>query len=74
MAVSRVAPRWGAQFRKVLKEDPFDFRRERSPQTVSSKVSTGASTSLYQARPHTVAFSLKGDGVVVDQTEEVLRD
>ena len=33
--------------------------RERSPQTVMSKVSTGASESLYQARPRTVAFSKK---------------
>ena len=31
--------------------------RERSPQTVTSKVSTGVSKSLYQARPRTAAFS-----------------
>ena len=31
-----------------------------SPQTVTSKVSTGASKSLYQSRPRTVAFSKRG--------------
>jgi len=31
----------------------------RLPQTVTSKVSTGATESLYQARPPTVAFSKK---------------
>jgi len=36
-------------------------RREPSPQTVTSKVSTGASKSLYQLRPRTVAFSIKGN-------------
>ena len=30
---------------------------QRSPQTVTSKVSTGVSKSLYQARPRTVALS-----------------
>ena len=34
------------------KPNPF----ERSPQTITPKVSTGASKSLYQARPRTVAF------------------
>jgi len=34
----------------------FDFRRGRSPQTATAKVSTGASKHLYQARPRTVAF------------------
>jgi hypothetical protein len=32
--------------------------RERSLQTVTSKVSTGVSKSLYQARPRTVVFSV----------------
>ena len=36
----------------IVKKKTF----ERSPQTVTSKVSTGASKSLYQARPRTVAF------------------
>ena len=44
----------------VQQKDPFDSRRERSPQTVTSKVSTGASKSLYQARPRAVAFPQKG--------------
>jgi len=34
-------------------------RRERSHQTVTSKVSAGASKRLYWARPRTVAFSNK---------------
>ena len=42
-----------------LKKDPFGTRRERSPQTVASKFSTGASKSLYQARPRTVAIPKK---------------
>ena len=40
---------------------------ERSPQTVTSKVSTGASKSLYQARPRTVAFSKK---VLVEEARQ----
>ena len=36
---------------------PFDSRRERSPQTVTPNVSTGASKKMYQARPRIVAFS-----------------
>jgi len=35
------------------------FLKDRSPQTVTSKVCTGASKSLYQARSRTVAFSKK---------------
>ena len=34
-------------------------RRNRSPQTATSKVSTGASKRLYQARLRTAAFSQK---------------
>ena len=36
---------------------PFDSRWERSPQTVTSKFSTGASKCLHQARLRTVACS-----------------
>ena len=45
-------------------------------QTVTSKVSTGASKSLYQARPWTVAFSKKaGSEPGVDKAvEEELRE
>ena len=39
------------------KKDRFDSRRDRSPQTVTSKFSTGASKSMYQACPRTVAFT-----------------
>jgi len=39
----------------------FDSRLERSPRTVTPKVSTGASKSLYQARPRAVAFSKNRD-------------
>ena len=42
-------------------KDPFDSRRERSPQTVTSKASTGTSTRFYQSRPRTVAFSRAGN-------------
>ena len=35
---------------------------ERSPQTVTSQVSTGESKSLYLTRPRTVAFSKEGAG------------
>ena len=41
----------------LVKKDPFDSRRERSPQTVTSKVSTGASKKMCQSRPRIVAFS-----------------
>ena len=34
-----------------------DYLRKRLPQSVTSKVSTDASKSLYQSRPQTVAFS-----------------
>ena len=44
---------------KCISKDPFDSRRERSPQTVTSKVSTGASKIVYQTRPRTVAFPRK---------------
>ena len=41
------------------KKDPFNTRRDRSPETVTSNGSTGASKSVYQARPRTVAFYKK---------------
>ena len=43
------------QFAQALAYPPDPFKL--SPQTVTSKVNTGASKKLYQARPRTVAFS-----------------
>ena len=51
-------PRTQAQSgRKVLSRGAKNRGVEGSTQTVASKVSTGASKSLYQSRPRTVAFS-----------------
>ena len=51
---------WGPQFwGQVEKHDPFDSRWALSPEIVTSKVSTGASKSVYQARPRTVTFPKK---------------
>jgi len=47
--------------------------RERTPQTVTSKVSTGASKSLYQARPRSVAFPPKIARVAVHKSTSQYR-
>ena len=39
--------------RTFYKKDPLHSRREQSPQTVTYKVSSGASSNLYQPRPPT---------------------
>ena len=43
----------------VSSDVSFHSRRKRSPQTVTSKINTSASKSVYQARSRTVAFSKK---------------
>ena len=44
---------WAARWVRHLPMSP----KSKSPQTITSKASTGASKPLYQARPRTVAFS-----------------
>ena len=57
-----VLGRWAVQIRAstLSRHSPWSSKNgQRSYQTATSKVSTGASKSLYQARPRTIAFLQK---------------